>query len=130
MALASDNAGRSEGGMRAISLLRANGADAADGGSLRFTPLMAASQSGATGAVALLLAHGCGDIDQQETSKGRTALHYACSAWKHEAVGVLLQAGADPHVVSLTGQRPLDLAKGEGHAEWELEVQVRACMDA
>jgi ankyrin repeat protein len=100
--------------MRAVSLLLANGADAADGRSLRWTALMAASVSGVTCAVALLLAHGCGDIDQQETSHGRTALHYACSAWNREAVGVLLQAWADPHVVDNDGKRPLDLAKEVG----------------
>jgi ankyrin repeat protein len=110
-------------------LLLANGAEAADGGSTRWTALMAASVSGAAGAVALLLAHGCGDLDQQETSDGRTALHYTCSAWKHEAVGVLLQAGADPHVVDRWGQRPLDLANGWGRAECERAVQVRACMN-
>jgi hypothetical protein len=42
---------------------------------------------------------------------------------------VLLQAGANPHVVDRWGESPLDLAEGWGRVECERAVQVRACMN-
>jgi ankyrin repeat protein len=81
--------GRSE----AADLLLARGADTsprADG----WIPLMWASTRGHTAVVELLLAHGCGDVDQCSVDYGHTALHLACFGGRAEILRLLLGAGA------------------------------------
>jgi ankyrin repeat protein len=63
------------GHLGTVSLLLANGAAEPVYG---YTPLMRASEQAYADIVALLLAHGCGDIDQQHRTTCATALHYAC----------------------------------------------------
>jgi ankyrin repeat protein len=66
---------------------------------------MLACKPGHTDIVALLLAHGCGDIDRRHVLGGWTALHQA-SRWglgHADVMRELLGAGADPHVVDRQG---------------------------
>jgi ankyrin repeat protein len=60
--------------------------------------------------VALLVAHGCGDIDRRHVLGGWTALHYACNKGCGGVVRALLGAGADPHVVDHQGHSSLRIA--------------------
>jgi ankyrin repeat protein len=79
--------------------------------------------------VALLLAHGCGDIDRQDTCS-LTALHRALSKEEHAGVVVraLLGAGADPHIMHHRFGTPLAMAVAIGHDDDDqcvAELQVR-----
>jgi ankyrin repeat protein len=113
------------GHLVAASLLLAHGADAAaaDYDGIGWTPLMHASAFGHTDVVALLLAHGCGDIDRR-SSNGRTALHRACGRGNVRVVRALLGAGADPHVVDHDNQTPLAMAVRRGREDCVAELQV------
>jgi ankyrin repeat protein len=72
-----------------------------------WTLLLSASCGGHVGVVELLLAHGCGDLDQPDLDSGSTALHWASINGRSCVVRVLLGAGADPHVVDRYGDTPL-----------------------
>lgn len=47
----------------------------------------------------------------RKDKNGRTPLHEACTSGDRHTVKVLLQHGADPHVVDKQGQTPLDRAR-------------------
>jgi ankyrin repeat protein len=112
--------GRSE----AAALLLARGADTsprADG----WIPLMWASTRGHTDVVELLLAHGCDDVDQCSVDYGHTALHLACFGGRAEILGLLLGAGADPHLVEdFEGRTALEIAVAEDNDECVALLQV------
>jgi ankyrin repeat protein len=112
--------GRSE----AAALLLARGADTsprADG----WIPLMGATSTGHTDVVELLLAHGCDHIDQFLVTTGRTALHMACFCGRAEILGLLLRAGANPHLVERhEGRTPLAIAVAEGKDDCMALLQV------
>jgi ankyrin repeat protein len=78
---------------------------------------MAASSGGYLDVVQLLLAHGCGNIDQQYPGSGKTALRWASAFARAGVVEVLLGAGADPHVVEKVGRTALSRAVEQGHVE-------------
>jgi ankyrin repeat protein len=86
---------------------------------------MTASEVGHTDVVAVLLAHGCGDVDRERPSNGRRALHYACLNGHAGVAMALLGAGADPHVVIYRGETPLALAVRNGEEECVAILQVR-----
>jgi hypothetical protein len=114
------------GGPEAASLLLAHGADAAAVNNEGWTPLIFASAHGSADVVALLLAHGCGDIDHQD-SGGYTALHHA-SPWPRTGVArALLGAGADPHVVDRNGETPLARAVEWRNQVCKASLEVRCC---
>lgn len=48
---------------------------------------------------------------------GETALHIAALFGKVDSVEYLLRSGADPHVVSLHYETPLDLAEQQNHMD-------------
>jgi ankyrin repeat protein len=103
------------GHVNAVSLLIANGADPGAAGLEGGTPLMIASSKGKTDVVSLLLAHDCGDIDHQDV-QAWTALHYGSCRSEVPVAKALLWAGADPHLTSRRGERPLDVALGRSRA--------------
>lgn len=77
-----------------------------------WTPLMAALREppdffddNATAVVSVLLAAGA-DVNAREPGTGRTPLHEAVRPGKR-AVRLLLEYGADPNAVSISGQTPL-----------------------
>jgi ankyrin repeat protein len=112
--------GRSE----AVALLLARGADTLPWGN-GWTPLMGASFRGHTDVVELLLAHGCDHIDQYLHSSEQTALHIACFYGRAEILGLLLGAGADPHLVERhEGRTPLEIAVTEGDDDCVALLQV------
>jgi ankyrin repeat protein len=90
-----------------------------------WAPLMGATCKGHMDVVELLLAHGCGDMDQQFSENGETALHWACLYARAGVVEVLLGAGADPHVVDHFGRTPLSEAVRKGNVECVALLQVR-----
>jgi ankyrin repeat protein len=89
------------------------------------TSLMRACEQCHANIVALLLAHGCGDIDHQHRTHGHMALHYACNKGYAGVAGALLGAGADPHVVDRHGETPLAMAVRRARWECVRELQVR-----
>jgi ankyrin repeat protein len=108
----------------AVALLLARGADTSpqeNGWNL----LMGVSATGHTDVVELLLAHGCDHIDQSLVGTGQTALHMACLYGRAENLGLLLGAGADPHLVGRRNCRTaLDTATSRGHVECVALLQV------
>ena len=86
-----------------------------------WTPLMEASGDGHTDVVALLLAHGCGNIDHRDV-EGWTALRHACRGGR---AGV---ARADPHVVDRLGVTPLAAAVRLAQPGRVAELQVSSCV--
>jgi ankyrin repeat protein len=86
---------------------------------------MEASGDGHTDVVALLLAHGCGNIDHRDL-EGWTALHHACRGGRAGVARALLVAGADPHVVDRLGETPLAAAVGLAQPGCVAELGVRS----
>ena len=106
------------------SLLLARGADTSPRVS-GWNPCVGAASAGHADVVELLLAHGCGDIDQYWQQTGETALHIACSCGWADILGLLLGAGADPHLVErVEGRTALEIAVRRGHAECVALLQV------
>jgi ankyrin repeat protein len=77
------------------------------------TPLMLACEKGHVGVVRMLAQH-MGEEGLKETdANGRTILHWAVEKGYHEAVKLLLLAGADPTITDNEGRTPRALAEGE-----------------
>jgi cytohesin len=118
-----------DGCPEAVAVLLEYGADAATVTGDGWTPLLFASASEpARGRdypfiVAQLLAHGCGDVDYQD-SDHCTALHIAAYTGYTEVVRVLLGAGADPHIEDVNGDTALTIAANE---ECVAELEVSRC---
>jgi uncharacterized protein len=112
----------SNGRWEVVVLLLARGADTSPSVT-GWTPLMAASCGGHVDVCSILLAHGCGDVDQQD-SYGRTALHLARRNGHMSVLWALLRAGADPLMVDQEEPTPLALAVMRGHAECVALLQV------
>ncbi len=80
---------------------------------LRNQPLHAASTSGYTEIVRLLLD---GGADPKAEQSGQwTALHGAAERGHRAVVELLLERGADPNAASYSGATPLSLARTKGH---------------
>jgi uncharacterized protein len=109
-----------------VVLLLARGADISPS-DCGYTPLHMASPRGHADVCSILLAHGCGDVNHQD-SHGITALHLA-SAYGHVDVMMVLRgAGADPLMVDQEGDTPLSFAVMRGHAACVALLQVGASM--
>jgi ankyrin repeat protein len=78
------------------------------------TPLFIAVEKEHPATVALLLDNGA-DVTQARTDDGATALHIAVSQGHREIVTSLLEHGADKSAKDTAGQRPVDLARQQGH---------------
>jgi uncharacterized protein len=121
----------SKGDVRLMAwLLESYGAGAAAADEDGCTRLMVASSSGHSAVVALLLAHGCGDLDRQELLCDWTALHQASLAGHAGVVRLLLGAGADAHVLDITGKTPLAIAVESGHGGCVEALKVWGCLFA
>ena len=92
------------------------------------TPLHLAAIGGHTKTVALLLDHGV-DPDQVQTNRtdnyptmaqGSTALHWAANWSRLDVVKLLLQRGANVHILNEAGDSPLDVVPSDfrGNASW------------
>jgi hypothetical protein len=92
-----------------VKLLVARGAGTGKDG---LTALTRAVHHGHTDVVEALLA--CGDqmlVDYAMSKDGGTILHYACFGGCSGVVRVLLRAGADPHLGTVTGGSPRSFAE-------------------
>jgi ankyrin repeat protein len=75
--------------------------------------LMTAAHSGNADVVRVLVAHGA-DVNEQEPSRGETALMWAASENHPEAIKVLIEQGADPNARSTVLTFPKDRFGLEG----------------
>lgn len=99
----------------AVEVLLRVGCDAemrAPGG---VTPLMLASGHGGNAAVAEMLLQAGASVNSVDT-RGRTALHVACSVGQKAVVDLLLTHGADCAAVDAFGLTPTMQAAARGHA--------------
>lgn len=78
------------------------------------TPLFVAVQEGRLGVVALFLEKGA-DVNAQARIGGVTPLHIGAYKGDHAIVAFLLEHGADRNARMTSGERPVDLAKSQGH---------------
>ena len=78
------------------------------------TPLFIAVQEGRQDVVALLLEKGA-DVNMQARVGGVTLLHIGAYRGDEKIVTLLLQHGADKNARMSSGERPLDLARTQGH---------------
>ena len=102
----------------ALALLLDAGASMTARNSLGRTPLMAAARVGATDCVTLLVEKSgyALDLDAWD-GHGCTALDLAGHFGQHQAVSLLLHAGADPTIRDNQGQTALQTAQAQGHQE-------------
>jgi ankyrin repeat protein len=73
-------------------------------------------RSGNNGLVQLLVDYGA-DVDEQSGDRGTSPLMEAAGTGQVSTTRLLLEAGADPDMVSHYGQTATILAASEGHAE-------------
>jgi ankyrin len=78
------------------------------------TPLFIAAQEGQREVVALLLKQGA-DVNAHARIGGVTVLHVGAFRGDHAIVTLLLQHGADKHARMSLSERPVDLARQQGH---------------
>ncbi|GKS64672.1 hypothetical protein YTPLAS72_19760 [Nitrospira sp.] len=78
------------------------------------TPLFVAGQERRVDVLALLLEKGA-DVNVQAPMGGVTLLHIAAFRGDQEVVTLLLQHGADKNARMTAGERPVDLARTQGH---------------
>ena len=97
-----------------MALLLERGAAANPRSQDGITPLSIAVQEGQREMVALLLEKGA-QVNEQVQIGGTTLLHVAAYRGDQEIVSLLLQYGADKQARMTSGERPVDLAQGQGH---------------
>ena len=78
------------------------------------TPLFIAVQEGQQDVVALLLEKGA-DVNMQARVGGVTLLHIGAYRGDEKIITLLLQHGADKNARMSSGERPVDLARTQGH---------------
>lgn len=78
------------------------------------TPLSVAVQEGRRDLLVLLFANGA-QVNEQAQIGGVTLLHVGAYRGDQEIVNLLLQHGADKHARMSSGERPVDLARQQGH---------------
>src|SRR5690606_13822309 len=88
-----------------VQLLLDRGADASTPDVAGETPLMQAARTGTPGIVQALLERGV-EVDAREPHDEQTALMIGVRAGSSEVVALLLDAGADANLQTLTGDEP------------------------
>ena len=78
------------------------------------TPLFLAAQEGRREIVALFLAKGA-EVNQQGRVGGVTLLHLSAYRGDQDMAALLLKYGADKNARMSSGERPVDLARQQGH---------------
>ncbi len=78
------------------------------------TPLFLAAQEGRRDIVALFLERGA-EVNSQGRVGGVTLLHLGAYRGDRDMVALLLQYGADKNARLTSGERPVDLARQQGH---------------
>ena len=78
------------------------------------TPIFIAAQEGHREVVALLLERGA-DVNEQARIGSVTLLHVAAYRGEHAMVTLLLLHGADKNARMSSGERPVDMARQQGH---------------
>jgi ankyrin repeat protein len=89
------------------------------------TPLMWAYEKGHLGVVRMLAEHMGEEGLKEKHAKGRTVLHWAVKKGYHEAVKILLLAGADPTITDNEGRTPRALAEEKGQHKCVAVFAVR-----
>jgi len=79
------------------------------------TPLMIAVQEGHPDLVALFLDKGAHVNVRAQLVAGITLLHVAAHRGNREIVTLLLERGGDKYARMMSGERPVDLARQQGH---------------
>jgi ankyrin repeat protein len=103
----------SRGREEVVALLLGMGAQANSRDIINKTPLMLACEKGHMGVVRMLAQHIGEEGLKERDANGRTVLHWAVEEGYHEAVRILLLAGADPTITDNEGRAPRALAEGE-----------------
>jgi ankyrin repeat protein len=96
-----------------VALLIGMGAQANSRDAFSKTPLMLACEKGHIGVVRMLPQHTGKEGLKEKDANGRTVLHWVVEKGYHEAVKILLLAGADPTITDNEGRTPRALAEGE-----------------
>ena len=78
------------------------------------TPIFLAAQEGHRDIVALFLGKGA-EVNQQARVGSVTLLHLGAYRGDQEMVSLLLTYGADKNARMSSGERPVDLARQQGH---------------
>lgn len=81
------------------------------------TPFLIAVQEGHPDIVALFLEKGTDVNVRAPLAAGITLLHVAAHRGNREIVLLLLKHGADKYARTMSGERPIDLARQHGHTE-------------
>lgn len=115
-----------EGHLEVVSILFNRGVDINKATTDGSSPLMEAAWEGHVDVVELFLSQEGIDFDAR-TTNGYTALFGASIQGQEEPLRLLLEAGANPRIVNIDGQTPLDRARQGGHDECIrlLKVSVR-----
>jgi hypothetical protein len=112
-----------------VKLLLERGADPTIASICDRTPVHMAASSGNAEVMRLLLAHpGARATIDWGTGDGDTALCRACEVGHVAVVRALLENGADPTLVGMGGQTPIEIAKEEGHRKCVRALKVRGSL--
>ncbi len=101
---------------RAAQLLLDAGADINAADIYLWTPLHRATYENRVSVVRILLGHNDVDLRRQD-DHGATALHHAAAGGHREIAQILVDAGADPQQVDLSGRSPATYAEQSGHLQ-------------
>jgi len=104
-----------QGHRQVVALLLSHGASAIQPRHDGVTPLVVAIQGGHTEIVSLMLASGVDVNARTSQIAGATLLHVAAHRGDQEIVSLLLKQGGNKFARMTSGERPVDLARQQGH---------------
>ena len=104
-----------QGHRQVVALLLNHGASAIQPRHDGVTPLVVAIQGGHTEIVSLMLASGVDVNARTSQIAGATLLHVAAHRGDQEIVALLLKQGGNKFARMTSGERPVDLARQQGH---------------